>query len=359
MRILIAISCLVCFLACVRAEEGKPLYSKEEMDNYCKRFHIWPSEFHFPRESFLSSGYSPPGGYVKDFSIFKHEGRYHLFHIDGRGAERCVETGNEISFGHASSADLQHWIRHKMPVAVGDKPWDNEHVWAPFVTEWNDRFYMFYMASGKNTDGVLASASSDDLETWTKAEEPIRTAEGRDPFVRLDGDAIHLYFTANAGGISAVSGRDMKNWSKAETVYRNADRLPAESCSVHRFRDRWVLWFNDYLHCADPTGDFRTGYVFSDDPLKFDPKNLRIFQFSTSLPTKYAANDWLEKRPIAVSMELLEKGEDIWLVAYFRWHIDRFRMFVGAIHWDSDPASIEEIVAPERLRELLGKVTRP
>jgi hypothetical protein len=58
-------------------------------------------------------------------------------------------------------------------------------------------------------------------------------------------------------------------------------------------------------------------------------------------------------------MELLEKGEDIWLVAYFRWHIDRFRMFVGAIHWDSDPASIEEIVAPERLRELLGKVTRP
>jgi hypothetical protein len=311
----------------------------------------------------LTEGYSPPGGYVKDFSVFEHDGRYHLFHIDGRGAERCTESGNEISFGHASTADLQHWIRHRMPIAVGDKPWDNEHVWAPFVTEWKNRFYMFYMASGKHTEGVLAMASSDDLENWTKAEEPIRSAEepirsaeGRDPFVRIDGDTIYLYFTANAGGIGVVTSRDMKTWSKAESVYRNSDRLPAESSSVHRFRDRWVIWFNDYLHCADPTGDFRTGYVFSDDPLKFDPKNLRIFDFSTTLPTKYAANDWVEKRPIAVSMELLKKSEDLWLVTYFRWHIDRFRLFIGVIHWDSEPARIEEILSPDRLKEVLDKI---
>jgi hypothetical protein len=355
MRYSIFILPLLFCSAYVCAEDNGQLYTKEQIADFSKRFQIYHNEFYFPQESFLATGYSPPGGYVKDFSVFKHDGRYHLFHIDGRGAERCTESGNEISFGHASTADLQHWIRHRMPIAVGDKPWDNEHVWAPFVTEWNGRFYMFYMASGKHTDGMLASASSDDLENWTKSEAPIRTAQGRDPFVRIEGDVIHLYFTANTGGIGVVTSRDMKTWSQAETVYLNPNRLPAESSSAHRLGDRWVLWFNDYLHCADPTGDFRTGYVFSQSPLKFDPKNLRIFNFSTTLPTKYEAHDWVEKRPIAVSMELLEKGEKLWLVTYFRWHIDRFRLFVGALHWDSDPAEIEEILTPERLKVVLEK----
>jgi hypothetical protein len=353
-----ALSLVLLFASIAAAQDAKPLYSPQEIEDFSKRFQIYFNEFYFPQESFLGDGYAPPGGYVKDFSVIKHDGRYHLFHIDGRGAERCTESGNEISFGHASTADLQHWIRHRMPIAVGDKPWDNEHVWAPFVTEWKGRFYMFYMASGRNSDGVLASASSDDLETWTKDPEPIRTAEGRDPFVRIDGDTIYLYYTRTHGGIGVVTSKDMKNWSKSETVYLNSARTPAESCSVHRLGDRWALWFNDYLHCADPSGDFRTGYVFSDDPLKFDPKNLKIFDFKTELPTKYGGNDWVEKRPIAVSMELLEQSGDVWLVAYFRWHIDRFRMFVGAIDWKSDPAKIEEILTPERLREVLDQVKK-
>lgn len=339
----------------VRGEEAN-LYSNGQIADFCKQFQIGRDEFHFPQESFLAAGYAPPGGYVKDFSIIRHGDRYHLFHIDGRAAERCCMSGNEVSFGHASTADLQHWIRHCMPLAVGDKPWDNEHVWAPFVTEWKGRFYMFYMASGKHAAGMLASASSDDLENWTKAGEPIRTASGRDPFVRIDGNVIYLYFTANTGGIGLVTSHDMKNWSKAEMVYHDSSRLAAESCSVHRLGDRWVLWFNDYLHCADPTGDFRIAYDFSYDPLPFDSKKLRVFKFSTTLPTTYGSRDWLEKRPIAVSMELLEKGKGLWLVAYFRWHIDRFRLFVGALNWESDPATIEEILTPERLKKVLEKV---
>jgi hypothetical protein len=353
--VFIALNVILC-LACAQAEEAKPLYTQDEIADFSKRFQIYHNEFYFPKESFLEAGYSPPGGYVKDFSVYKHNGRYHLFHIDGRGPERCTESGNEISFGHASTADLRHWIRHRMPVAVGDHPWDNEHVWAPFVTGWQGRFYMFYMASGRNSDGVLASTSSNDLETWTKSEEPIRSAEGRDPFVRIDGDTIYLYFTRNEGGIGVVTSKDMINWSKSKTVYLNPNRVPAESSSVHRYGNRWVIWFNDYLHCANPTGDFRTSYAFSDNPLNFDPKGLKIFKFKTTLPTKYADDDWVEKRPIPVSMELLEKSEDTWLVTYFRWHIDRFRMFVGAINWKSDPAEVEEILTPERLKEVLEKV---
>lgn len=341
-----------------RPAPEKPLYAREEIDSFCKRFHIWNSRFHFPPQSFLETGYAPPGGYVKDFSVIKHDGRYHLFHIDGRPEERCTETGNEISFGHASTADFRHWIRHLMPVAVGDHPWDNAHAWAPYVTKWKGKFYMFYMASGVNTPGVLTCAVSDDLETWTKTGQPIQEAGGRDPFVRIDGDDIYLYFTANEGGIKAVKSRDMTRWTPCGDVMHNPDRLPAESSSVHARDGRYVLWYNDYLHCADPSGDFRAVYAFSDDPLRFDPKNVKVFKFATALPTRYAADDWLEKRPIPVSIELLEPGRDVWLVTYFRWHVDRFRLFIGALHWDTDPAGIEEITTPEALAKALAGIHR-
>jgi hypothetical protein len=340
--------------------EARPLYAPEEIARFCKQFQIYDNEFYFPKQSFLEAGYAPPGGYVKDFSVIKHKGRYHLFHIDGRPEERCGESGNEISFGHASTADLRHWIRHRMPLAVGDRPWENEHAWAPFVMEWQGRFYMFYMASGRQSDGVLTYAVSDDLETWKKwPGGAIRTAGGRDPFVRMADGVIYLYFTSNRGGIEVVSSRDMQKWSPARRVMLNPQRAPAESSSTHRCGDRWVLWYNDYLHCADPSGDFRPVYIFSDDPLKFDSRNLKVFKFTTSLPTKYGANDWVEKRPIPVSIELLEKGKRTWLVAYFRWHIDRFRLFIGALRWESDRAGIEEIVTAERLQAVWGALMAP
>ena len=336
---------------------AKPLYSEKEIADFSQRFNIYHNEFYFPKESFLESGYAPPGGYVKDFSVIKHNGRYHLFHIDGRPQERCGESGNEISFGHASTSDLRHWIRHRMPLAVGDRPWENEHAWAPFVTEWQGRFYMFYMASGRNTGGVLTYAVSDDLETWTKwPAGAIKSAGGRDPFVRVADGLVHLYFTANAGGIQYVTSRDLQTWSNAKYVVRNEKRLPAESSSVHRRGDGWVVWYNDYVHCNDPSGDFRPVYILSDNPVKFDPEKLKVFKFSTSLPTKYGGNDWVEKRPIPVSMELLESGKNVWLVAYFRWHIDRFRLFVGALRWDKDPAEVEELLTPERLESVLAEL---
>ncbi|MBN2211345.1 MAG: family 43 glycosylhydrolase [Sedimentisphaerales bacterium] len=356
--IFLSFSLLLLIAEVVAGEEVKPLYSEQEIADFCKRFNVYRNEFYFPPQSFLEAGYAPPGGYVKDFSVIKHDGRYHLFHIDGRPEERCGESGNEISFGHASTADLRHWIRHRMPLAVGDQPWENEHIWAPFVTKWKDKFYMFYMACGRNTPGVLTYAASDDLETWTKwLGGAIKTAQGRDPFVRYGDDGtIYLYFSFNYGGLQVVTSRDMQTWSEAKYILQNPRRAPAESCSVHRRDNRWVLWYNDYIHCADPTGDFRPVYIFSDDPEKFDPENLKVFNFTTTLPTQYGEKDWLEKRPIPVSIELLEKGENAWLVTYFRWHIDRFRLFIGVLRWDADPASIEEITTPERLAEVLKEI---
>ena len=126
--------------------------------------HSQAEDYHFPRRSFLSDGYSPPGGYVKDFGVIRYEGRLHLFHIDGRRGEVCWITGNEISFGHASTSDFQHWIRHPMPLAVGDRPWESEHIWAPYVYKRGEIFYLFYMGSGRS-EAFISSATSRDLET--------------------------------------------------------------------------------------------------------------------------------------------------------------------------------------------------
>jgi len=343
-------------VATAHAAREKPLYSQEQIQDFCRRFEIWPSRFHFPPESFLGTGYAPPGGYVKDFGVLFHDGRLHLFHIDGRPEERCTVSGNEICFGHASTADFRHWIRHRMPLAVGDRPWQNEHVRAPFVTQWNSRFYMFYMAAGRRTPGVLASAVCDDLETWTKSDGPIVQAKGRDPFVRDQDDRIDLYYTANAGGVEVVSGTDMIHWSTPHQVIRNPKRAPAESSSVHRVGDRWVLWYNDYVGVDGASGDFRTMYVFSKDPLNFDCHGLKEFDFKTPLQVNRDSYDWVEKASIPVSIELVEKGNDTWLVCYFRWYEGKFRLFFGAVDWSCDPARIEEITTDAKLEETLSRV---
>jgi hypothetical protein len=330
--------------------------TQQENERLARKIRVPLNAHYFPQESFLDAGYAPPGGYVKDFSIIRDHGRYHVFHIDGRPEERCGESGNELSFGHASTSDFKHWVRHRLPLAVGDRPWENEHVWAPYVTKWQDRFYMFYMASGKGFPGVITYAISEDLETWSKWQGgPIAEAEGRDPFVRYADGFIYLFYTASVG-VRAIRSSDMVNWESSFPVIENPDRSQAESCSMHPVGHKFVLWYNDYYHCDDASGDFRAVYAFSSDPLSFDHRDLKVFEFSTALPTQYAFEDWVEKRPIPISIELVARGANHWLICYFRWHNGRFRLFFGDLDWSADRASITEILTQEHLDRIMSQV---
>lgn len=330
-----------------------------EREALAKQFGIPTSPFYFPVESFLEVGYAPPGGYVKDFGVIWHQGRLHLFHIDGRPEERCVESGNEISFGHASTIDLQHWIRHRMPLAVGDSPWDNAHVWAPFVIKHDKLFYMFYMAAGRGVSGNIAIATSFDLETWIK--HPIGTVKGaigRDPFVHIVDDDAYCYYTSDEG-ICAMKSKDLACWEHLPVVMHNPERPGAESCSVHRVGSKWVLWLNDYYHCDDIDGDFRAVYIFSDDPLSFNCEEAVSFSFEYKHQTPYGPGDWIEKRPIPVSIEVVAKGPTCWLVCYFRWHNGKFRLFFGRLDWSTSPATITEITEVGLLEKTTGDVVLP
>jgi len=39
----------------------------------------------------------------------------------------CWITGNEISFGHASTHDFKYWVSHNMPLAIRDREWEKGH----------------------------------------------------------------------------------------------------------------------------------------------------------------------------------------------------------------------------------------
>ena len=341
------------------------VWRKDEIERFSKQFgiragirlHEKAEDYHFPERSFLAEGYAPPGGYVKDFGLIRVDGRLHLFHIDGRPGEVCWVTGNEIAFGHASTTDYRRWIRHPMPLAVGERAWESEHVWAPFVYSRGETHYLFYMGSGCG-ETFISYATSSDLQRWTRwPQGPIHSAVGRDPFVCDQADRTLLLYTGHgAARVAACASRDMTTWAPLPDVLvipKDNNAGAAESSSLHPLGDRYVLWFNDYG--AELAG-FRAAYALSDDPLHFEPETIREFRFVTSAPGVVPSPELPVEKPTPLSIELIARGERLWLVAYFRWHTDRNRLFFGSLDWSSDPAVIKEINTDRDLVEVLRQV---
>ena len=340
------------------------IWKKKEIETLSKQFGLSPGirlhdaaeDYHFPEKNFLAEGYTPPGGYVKDFSVIMAERRWHLFHIDGRPGEVCWVTGNEISFGHASSADFCRWIRHPMPLAVGDRPWESEHIWAPYVYRRAGVYYMFYMGSGQG-ETFVSYATSTDLQCWSRWKQgPIRCAVGRDPFVfDHDGRAVLLYTGHGAARVSACASLDMVSWESLPDILciREGSGSAAESCSLHPIDGQYVLWFNDY---APGLVGFRAAYAISGDPFSFAADEIREFRFVTNAPGATPSAELPVSQPVPLSIELIAAGDRLWFVAYFRWHIDRNRLFFGALDWGSEPAVIGEISSEEELSSVLRQV---
>ena len=337
------------------------VWTEEEIRDLSERFHIAPEcklhedaeDYHFPRKRFLDCGYAPPGGYVKDFGVVVREGRLHLFHIDGRPGEVCWITGNEISFGHASTSDFCRWIRHPMPLAVGTRSWESEHVWAPFVYKRDGLYCMFYMGSGCG-ETFISYATSSDLETWERWESgPIQCAVGRDPFVwSHDGRNMLLYTGHGGARVAACVSDDMVEWEPIPDLISIPGGAAAESSSLHPLDDGFVLWFNDY---GPDLSRFRAAYAISENPLQFSADAIRAFRFETDTPGATPSPEVRVSAPVPLSIELIARGERTWFVCYFRWHIDRGRLFFGELDWSCEPATIREINTQAHLNSILAK----
>jgi hypothetical protein len=360
---------LMCLSSAAAPEkpEADSYWTKEKIEFFNKKYglHDQGYHYHYPRQSFLRYGYYPPGGYVKDFCILKRDARWHVFHIDGRCGQICWITGNEIAFGHCSTDDFRHWIRHPMPLAIGDSPHDNKHVWAPFVYPHKDRFYMFYMSEG--TEGACISyAVSSDLESWRK-QAPIKAAKGRDPFVFQHQGRFILVFTAHyqvKGGqaLGACASPDLQNWQPLPEIILTRHGGP-ESASIHPFAaGRYVLWVNDWGDSsAQHRAIYRAAYAFSDNPLQFNGQDLTTFKFIKGEDEVPLDQEWNEPNGMFTqapgAIELVAKGPDrIWLIAYYRIVGTGFRLFFGELDWNSTPAVIREINTEAYLQRVLKRM---
>jgi hypothetical protein len=200
------------------------------------------------------------GEYVKDFFVFKNGSEYHLFYNVGTadGKQEWMSPGNEESFGHASSRDLQTWEHHPRVMHVQGTEWEGKTVSAPSILRAGDRFSMIYTGFDKQAHGCqrIGLATSPDLFHWTRYEHnPVYEgpawslwkagtwADCRDGHI-IEHDGKYYLFSNvrhkdGKGGIAIARSADLKHWQDLGPAIR-VDGMP-ESPVVFKHRGKFYL----------------------------------------------------------------------------------------------------------------------
>jgi len=293
------------------------------------------------QQDWLKNGYAPKGFYLKDFCIIKKKDIYHLFHIAGTPGVSCCLPGNELWFGHASTKNFIRWETHEPCFYIDTNGWDNGHVFAPFVIEAFEKFWMFYTGVTIDNTQRIGVATSENLFDWKRIKnQPIirpekydwafcptdKGAPCRDPHVSLWGEKYSLYYTAvtkgGKGCIARVSSKNLIDWRDEGPVFVSDKLDHPESCNVQKMGEKYLLFFG---------GHYDWSYVVSDSPA-----------------------NWLDNKPVSLkkgitAMEVISKNCGKWLVAYFR--IKNFRLFLGVLDWSTANPTISEINDADALQE--------
>lgn len=224
-----------------------------------------------------AGGYAPPGEYVKDHTIFRWKGRWHLLSISGRKGETWQIPGNEERFSHSVSNDLRHWtlVGHTLP-ARGPAARDADMVWAPYVPEPGngaEEVNAFLTACRQPSRGrknyqegaarEIRLAASPDLRRW-RALTLSRRIPGKDPHVLKLPDGFALYCMDGVHrGMTAYHSPNLTDFGEPVAAYSDApQRLNGrniyESPTVLYYEpwDQYVLFLN-------------LGYAVSDSPWHF------------------------------------------------------------------------------------------
>ena len=310
----------------------------------------------FPQGDFLRDGFTPKDGCVWDFTIVRHQGRWHLLHIDGRPGASCYAPGNLITFGHSSTADFTTWTTHQAALASTPGTWDESHVWAPYVfyDRPQQRWVMLYTGLNRFDCQQIGVAYSVDLLSWTK--EPANPvfrpsyvdwlnyslssgSACRDPHVCVEGDEYVLYTSIAARdgrvGIAGCASKDLVSWSTPWPVYLTTfgTSVPrqVESAAVHRDGDRYLLFY---------TQNTGTHVVIGDNP-----------------------RDFMGGRPTMIwetvaAVEVVAQLPGRWLVAGYRQrsYAGAYRLFLGSL--DLAALAVTEVRDSDALAPFLDAAQR-
>jgi len=203
-------------------------------------------------------------------------------------------------FGHERSPDLIDWeyvgqILSVTEVAEGD--WDDDHVWAPSMVEYDSVYYMYYTgvtmahppgSTPADHEERIGLATSTDLITWTRYPgnhcqdttgdgclcdcdwDWTRWGNGsawangcRDPFVFWDdvNAAWYMTYTTTYNPTGDVVGLaksvDMTSWEDLGPIMPTRDTV-AESSHIVRINGYYYLFWTFH-------GDGEVKYSYTDD----------------------------------------------------------------------------------------------
>lgn len=152
---------------------------------------------------------------VHDPVIIQQDSIYHIF---------C--TGRGIS--HWSSTDLMHWQKEKpifdtLPWAVQEITGFKNHIWAPDISYYKGRYYLYYSIStfGKNNSAIglatnVTLNTKDSNYKWIDHGKVFRSYAGKDRF-----NAIDPNFITDEKGSPWLSFGSF--WSGIKLIQLNAD----------------------------------------------------------------------------------------------------------------------------------------
>jgi len=220
--------------------------------------------------------------YINDHCFIRgKDGTWHMFGITREEPAKPME---EIHFAHATAKSLLQSPWEKQPFAltvVPAQPWNEVHLWAPYVIEHQGGYHMFYCAGDKDhAKYKIHLATSPDLKTWTRSPKNPMVVDGfdaRDPFVMRVKDRWVMYYTANSepkGGnhlVAYTTSADLLTWSQRGVAYLDPAQGtyggPCESPFVVKRGNSWYLF-------VGPRPDYDGTDVFvSQDPFHWDIKD--------------------------------------------------------------------------------------
>ncbi|NLS76678.1 MAG: hypothetical protein GXY76_05380 [Chloroflexi bacterium] len=188
--------------------------------------------YQHPTIDIINQGFRPVSGMPADFCVIQGGGRYHFFYIERRLQEGTpFFPGNEIYFGHASTADLATWEVHDPVLLIRPGTWEGAHVWAPFVLRHQGRYVMAYTGVNRCMSQDIGLAVSDDLFDWKRLDRnPLSPAKDRpwafwredgiascrDPHLLAHDHRVWMTYTANtregASCVALASSSDLVAW---------------------------------------------------------------------------------------------------------------------------------------------------
>jgi beta-fructofuranosidase len=219
--------------------------------------------------------------YINDHCFIYGEGKWHLFGITHQEPADPIDEDN---FAHATAAKLlqQPWDKQPFALTVApEKPWNEEHLWAPYVVSHDGTYYMFYCAGDKDHSKYkIHLATSKDLKDWTRHPKNPMVVDGfdaRDPFIMRHGEEWLMYYTANSEPkqgnhvVACVRSKDLVTWTDKKVVYTDPSKGtfggPTESPFVVRRGKSYYLF-------VGPRPDYNGTDVFvSDDPFHWTIEN--------------------------------------------------------------------------------------